>query len=105
MAKIITPFLLAVLLTGCFEAQRALGCNDTGILGCKDEPSDIQPPDPELRPAPSGGRSLPRPNPREQAPEVTASGCLEHHQYPWSQQRRELENSPLFGVEPNGPNT
>lgn len=148
MAKIITPFLLAILLTGCFEAQRALGCNDTGVLGCKDEPSDIQPPDPELRPAPSGGRSLPRPNPREQAPEVTASGYLEHHQYPWSQplnecmaagglrtecfkklppdilvqfeaweadraairrrqfqQRRELENSPLFGVEPNGPNT
>jgi hypothetical protein len=85
MAKMITPLLLAILLTGCFEAQRALGCNNTGILGCKDEPSEIQPPDPELRRAPSGGRSPPRTDQQEQVSEAATGSYLEGHEYPWSQ--------------------
>ena len=147
MARVMTTLLLAILLTGCFQAQRALGCNNNGILGCKDEPSEIQPPDPELRRAPSGGRSPPRPRQEEQVPEVATRRYLEGQEYPWSlpldecmaagglrpecfenlppdilaqfeaweakratirrrqfQQRRQPENSPSFGVEPNDPN-
>ncbi len=53
--------LLATLLgllmcQGCFKLQRAIGCNNTGILGCKDEPSEIQEPNPDLQRAPLGGR-------------------------------------------------
>ena len=85
MAKVITTLLLAILLTACFEAQRALGCNNTGILGCKDEPSQIGPPNPELRRAPSGGRSPPRPNDQAWASEGATGGYLEGQEYPWSQ--------------------
>ena len=60
MAKVMTTLLLATLLTGCFQAQRAPACNNTGIQGCKDKPSEIQPPDPELRRARSGEGSPPR---------------------------------------------
>ncbi len=84
MAKVMTTLLLAILLTGCFEAQRALGCNNTGILGCKDEPSEIQPPNPELKRAPPGGRS-PLPRQEEQVPEFATRRYLEDHEYPWSQ--------------------
>lgn len=85
LPKVMTTVLLAVLLTGCFQAQRALGCNNTGILGCKDEPSEIQPPDPELRRAPSGGRSPPRPRQEEQLPEDATRRYATGHEHPWSQ--------------------
>lgn len=49
---------------GCFKLQRAVGCNNTGIFGCKDEPSEIQSPPFELKPA--QGR------------------YLEGHEFPWS---------------------
>jgi hypothetical protein len=45
---------------GCFQAQRAMGCNNTGILGCKDEPSEIQESNPDLQRAPPRGRFSPR---------------------------------------------
>ena len=36
--KIIVTLILASLCTGCmFEAQRAFGCNNVGIFGCKDK--------------------------------------------------------------------
>ncbi len=54
-------FVLATLLAvvtceGCFKLQRAVGGNNTGIFGCKDEPSEIQEPIPDLQRAPPGGR-------------------------------------------------
>jgi hypothetical protein len=56
---------LASLLTlgslqGCFELQRAVGCGNPGIFGCKDkgpEPSEITQPPADLKRAPPGGRS------------------------------------------------
>lgn len=40
--KFLIALILASLCTGCmFEAQRALGCNNVGIFGCKDK---VQPP-------------------------------------------------------------
>ena len=81
MAKAMTTLLLAILLTGCFQAQRALGCNNTGIFGCRDEPSEIQPPDPELRRAPSGGRSPP-PRQEDQVAQFATRRFLEGHEYP-----------------------
>ena len=66
-------------LQGCFGLQRAWGCNNPGILGCKDkgpEPSEItQPPD-GLKRAPPGGRA-------QRAP-VGDGRYLEGHEYPWS---------------------
>jgi hypothetical protein len=73
--------ILAALgsLQGCFEWQRAWGCSDPGILGCKDEmpePSEITPPPAGLKRAPPGGRA-------QQAP-VGDGRYLEGHDYPWS---------------------
>jgi hypothetical protein len=56
---------LASLLTlgslqGCFELQRAVGCGNPGIFGCKDkgpEPSEITQPPADLKRAPPGGRA------------------------------------------------
>ena len=70
MAKVMTTLLLATLLTG--------------IVGCKDELSEIQPPDPEPRSARSGEGSPPRPI-QQQVPEVAPGSYLEGHEYPWSQ--------------------
>ena len=40
--KYIVTLILASLCAGClFEAQRALGCNNVGVFGCKDK---VQPP-------------------------------------------------------------
>lgn len=36
-------------LTGCFKLQRAAGCNNVGILGCKDKP-ETSPQGPEAFP-------------------------------------------------------
>ena len=50
---IVLATLLALLTCqGCFKLQRAVGCNNPGIFGCKDKPSEIQDPDPGLQPAP-----------------------------------------------------
>ncbi len=76
--------LLAIMLAlatcqGCFKLQRAIGCNNTGIFGCKDEPpepSEIQPTDSELRRAPPGGRS--------QWVPIDDGRYLEGQEYPWS---------------------
>ena len=46
-------------LSGCFQLQRAVGCNSPGIFGCKDKPQSApQGPEayPELRRAPESGR-------------------------------------------------
>ncbi len=85
MRTILTLTLLAVLSTGCFETQRAAGCNNVGILGCKDEPSDIRPSQPELRTAPSAARSVPRADPYQQPPAMTNTDAVSGHQYPWTQ--------------------
>jgi len=84
MAKVMTTLLFAILVTGCFQAQRALGCNNTGIFGCKDDPSEIPAPDPELRRAPSEVRAL-SPGQEKQVPEFATRRYLEGHEYPWSQ--------------------
>ena len=63
--------LALVTCQGCFELQRAAGCNNTGIFGCKDEPSEIQEPDPDLKRAPPGGRFPPTDREREQQPWAT----------------------------------
>jgi hypothetical protein len=83
MAKMMAVLLVATLLAGCFEAQRAMGCNNTGIFGCKDQPSEVQTSDPGLRPAPSKGRSYPNANLPEQVPEVATGDSLQRHEYPW----------------------
>jgi len=63
--KIIVALILAVLCTGCmFEAQRALGCNNVGVFGCKDEaqPVDTEAPIPrkaEGRPSVMSSRYRP----------------------------------------------
>lgn len=122
MAKMITVLVFTSLLAGCFEAQRAAGCNNTGIFGCKDAPAEIQPPDPELRPAPAGGRSPQHPWTQPLNDCMAAGGlrteCFEQLppdilvQYEaWEaeraairrrqfEQRRELNNSPVFGMKP-----
>ena len=53
---VFAALLALVMCQGCFELQRAVGCNNTGIFGCKDEPSEIQEPNPDLKRAPPGGR-------------------------------------------------
>ena len=83
MNKIIVKggIVLAALLTlgtlqSCFQVQEALGCNNTGIFGCKDKPSEItQPEDTDLKRAPPGGRSQ----------QVGDDRYLEGQEYPWSQ--------------------
>jgi hypothetical protein len=77
-------FVLAILfalgsLQGCFGLQRASGCSNPGILGCKDkgpEPSEITQPPAGLRRAPADGRE-------KRAP-VDDGRYLEGHEYPWS---------------------
>ena len=69
MRNIVTLTAVVALSTGCFEAQRAAGCNNVGILGCKDDPSAIEQPNPALQPAPLGGRHFPRSEPRSGPPE------------------------------------
>lgn len=69
--------LALITCQGCMKLQRAVGCDNTGIFGCKDKPSEIQPPDPELRRAPPAGRA-------QHAPEGDGR-YLEGHEYPWSQ--------------------
>ncbi len=83
---IVLAILLALsTLQSCFKMQKTFGCNNTGIFGCKDQPSEIQPPDQELRRAPPGGRVPPRPDQQGQAAEVATGRYLEGHEYPWSQ--------------------
>ncbi len=43
--------LVLVTFQGCFELQRAIGCPNTGLFGCRDEPSEIEPTATELKPA------------------------------------------------------
>ncbi len=57
---VLATLLALIACQGCLKLQRAIGCNNTGIFGCKDEPSEIQPPNPDLQRAPPGGRSSPR---------------------------------------------
>ena len=67
-------------LQGCLGLQRAAGCNNPGILGCKDkgaEMSEITQPPNDLKPAPPGGR------PQERS--VGDGRYLEGREYPWSQ--------------------
>ena len=77
---ILLAFLLALgSLQGCFGLQRAAGCNNPGIFGCKDkgpEPSEITQPPNDLKHAPPGGR----------VQRVPARGgrYQEGHEYPWS---------------------
>ena len=58
---IVLAILLALgSLQGCFGLQRASGCSNPGILGCKDkgpEPSEIAQPPAGLKRAPPGGRA------------------------------------------------
>ncbi len=61
---VLTTLLALVTCQGCFKLQRAVGCNNTGIFGCKDEPSEITLPPGDLQPA--QGR------------------YLEGQEYPWS---------------------
>ena len=61
---VFATLLVLATFQGCFELQRAVGCNNTGIFGCKDEPSEIQSLPFELKPA--QGR------------------YLEEHEFPWS---------------------
>ena len=77
--------LLVFLSAGCFEAQKAAGCNNVGILGCKDKPSEIEPPDPALKPAPSGGRHCPGAELPHEASEASNSDCLRRNQHRWIQ--------------------
>jgi hypothetical protein len=75
---------LAILLAlgslqGCFQLQRAAGCNNPGIFGCQDkgpESSGLEQPPTDLKRASPGGRS-------QQAP-VKDGGYPEAHEYPWS---------------------
>jgi hypothetical protein len=85
LARLITALLLSILLTSCFQAQRAMGCNNIGVFGCKDEPSEIQLPDPELSRAPSIRRSALRPSQPEQLQEIAADRNPQGNEYPWIQ--------------------
>jgi hypothetical protein len=75
---------LAILLVlgslqGCIELQRAAGCSNPGIFGCKDkgpEPSEITRPPADLKRAPPGGRA-------SRAP-IGDCRYLDGHEYPWS---------------------
>jgi hypothetical protein len=68
---IVLATLLALgSLQGCFGLQRAWGCSNPGILGCKDkgpEPSEITQPPADLKRAPVGD-----------------GGYREGHEHPWS---------------------
>ena len=47
LLKIIVAVIVAILCTGCmFEAQRALGCNNVGVFGCKDKAQPVNTDDP-----------------------------------------------------------
>jgi hypothetical protein len=85
MRNIVTLTAVVVLSTGCFEAQRAAGCNNVGILGCKDDPAAIEQPDSALQPAPLGGRRFPRPELRHGPPESDDAGGFRSNQYSWIQ--------------------
>ena len=65
MTTRIVSVLAIVLVLGslqsCMELQRAIGCNDPGIIRCKDIPPKgadeiTQPADSSLKRAPPGGR-------------------------------------------------
>ena len=77
---IILGILLALgSLQGCFGLQRASGCNNPGIFGCKDrapEPSGVEQPPAGLERAAAVGRAQTDP----------ANDCRyrEGHEYPWS---------------------
>ena len=85
MRNLITLTALVLLSAGCFEVQRAAGCNNVGILGCKDKPYEIEPPDPALKPAPSGGRHCPGAELLHEASEAGDPDCLRRNQHPWIQ--------------------
>ena len=80
-AGILLAIMLAVMsLQGCLGLQRAAGCNNPGILGCKDkgpEPSEIERPPAGLKRAPESGRT------RQTA--VDDLRYPEGLEYPWSQ--------------------
>jgi len=61
-----------------------MGCNNVGVFGCKDEPSEIQPPDSELSRAPSIRRSARRPSQPEQLQEVAADRNPQGNEHPWT---------------------
>lgn len=66
-------------LQGCLGLQHAAGCNNPGILGCKDKapaPSEIEQPPARLKPAPPGGRA--------QAVAGDDSRYVEGHEHPWT---------------------
>ncbi len=61
VVSVLAILLVLGSLQGCFEWQRAWGCSEPGILGCKDivpEGADeiTQPGDSGLKRAPPGGR-------------------------------------------------
>jgi hypothetical protein len=85
----IAILLILSSIQGCFGLQRAAGCNNPGLLGCKDkgpEPSVVEQSPVDLKRAPPGGRP-------QWAP---ADGCryLEGHEHPWS---RLLDNCMAAG--------
>lgn len=42
VGRIGAVLLLLATTQGCFKVQRAAGCNNPGVLGCKDDPSAVQ---------------------------------------------------------------
>ena len=82
MRNVITLTALVLLSAGCFEAQKAAGCNNIGVLGCKDKPSEIEPPDPALKPAPVGGRHCPGDELPHETSDASDPDCLRRNQHP-----------------------
>jgi len=61
IVSVLAVLFVLTSLQGCFGLQRAWGCSDPGIFGCKDIPPEgadeiTQPEDSGLKRAPSGGR-------------------------------------------------
>ncbi len=122
---VLATLLALVTCQGCFGLQRAMGCNDPGIFGCKMEPSEITPPPAGLQPAQGRyleGQEYPWSRPLDDcmAAGGTRTECfasltpeiLEQFEA-WeadraAQRRRQFQQrsrQPSFGVEPVDPTT